>query len=90
MYIVGYTSGSYDDFESSNLFITEDLEIAENYIKKATRILNNIKSFVELIDEQIDDLQKGHPDREKHLFLWSKYHGFSEINGFNCHEIEQR
>ncbi len=34
IYIVKYSSGSYDDYYEQNIFATKSLEVASNYIQK--------------------------------------------------------
>ena len=34
IYIVKYSSGSYDDYHEQNIFATKSLEVASNYIQK--------------------------------------------------------
>lgn len=42
-YLVGYSTGCYDDWTVHNLFVTFDEEIALNYMDKFNRILEALK-----------------------------------------------
>lgn len=93
MYLVGYNSGSWDDYHTQPLFVTDNLEFAENYIKKAMIMLENVKNFVKTIDERIDELEdvdNKDANKVKLISLWCKYHKISDINAFTYTEIEQR
>ena len=86
MYIIKYTSGSYDSFHIGVLFVTENEELAKLYCEKANRILKSVKEFMVLIDEKLDqDIE-----RDKYIKLWSKYYNFEEVNSITYESIEVR
>ena len=88
MYIVNYTSGSWDDFHRGNLFVTEDKELAEAYVEKANTLLEKIKEYYREIDEKLEDDED--PMRDIYIRQWAKYHTLGEVNAVAYEEIELR
>ena len=88
MYIVTYTSGSWDDFHRGNLFVTNDKELALTYVEKANKLLVKVKEYYRELNEKLDDdddLTHG-----MYLKLWVKYHTLAEVNAVSFEEIEMR
>ena len=88
MYIVTYTSGSWDDFHRGNLFVTNDKELAFAYVEKANTLLVKVKEYYHELNEKLDnddDLTRG-----MYLKLWVKYHTLGEVNAVSFEEIEMR
>lgn len=88
MYIVTYTSGSWDDFHRGNLFVTNDKELALAYVEKANKLLVKVKEYYRELNEKLDDdddLTHG-----MYLKLWVKYHTLAEVNAVSFEEIEMR
>ena len=54
MYIVYYTTGSYDDFERHNVFVTESELIASEWVAKFNRI---VEKFYDYYIKNQDNLQ---------------------------------
>ena len=46
IYIVKYSSGSYDDYHEQNIFATKSLEVASNYVQKFNRRLEYWKEVM--------------------------------------------
>jgi hypothetical protein len=88
MYIVTYTSGSWDDFHRGNLFVTNDKELANTYVEKANKLLVKVKEYYHELDEKLND--DDDPMRGMYLKLWVKYHTLGEVNAVSCEEIEIR
>jgi hypothetical protein len=89
MYIIVYTAGSWDDYSSGHIFITEDEEIAKKYCIKANSLLLKIKEFVRGIDSKIDELGND-SDGGVNVKLWCKYHTMSDVNEISYKQIEKR
>ena len=88
MYIVTYTSGSWDDFHRGNLFVTNDKELALTYVEKANKLLVKVKEYYHELNEKLDDdddLTHG-----MYLKLWVKYHTLGEVNAVSFEQIEMR
>jgi len=84
MYIVAYSSGSYEDWREHLIFATQDKEMAEKYIEKANSILTKWLSFY---------LGKATEEYEKEIEEWvfmRRYSCLEDINSFYIMEIEIR
>ena len=88
MYIVTYTSGSWDDFHRGNLFVTNDKELALAYVEKANTLLVKVKEYYHELNEKLDD--DDDLTRGMYLKLWVKYHTLGEVNAVSLEEIEMR
>ena len=88
MYIVTYTSGSWDDFHRGNLFVTNDKELALAYVEKANTLLVKVKEYYHELNEKLDD--DDDLTRGMYLKLWVKYHTLGEVNAVSFEEIEMR
>lgn len=47
MYLVKYSSGLWDDWQTFCLFVTHDKDIAERYVKKMNRIGKKLSAYYE-------------------------------------------
>ena len=88
MYIVTYTSGSWDDLHRGNLFVTNDKELALAYVEKANTLLVKVKEYYDEIDEKLND--DDDPMRGIYIEQWAKYHTLAEVNAVSLEEIEMR
>ena len=88
MYIVTYTSGSWDSFHRGNLFVTNDKELALAYVEKANTLLVKVKEYYDEIDEKLND--DDDPMRGIYIKQWAKYHTLGEVNAVSLEEIEMR
>lgn len=88
MYIVTYTSGSWDGFHRGNLFVTNDKELAHAYVEKANTLLVKVKEYYDEIDEKLND--DDDPMRGIYIEQWAKYHTLAEVNAVSLEEIEMR
>ena len=95
MFIIKYTSGSWDDFSKETLFITEDEDFAKKYCEKANSLVQKVKEFVEYLDEKLDkryddDVDEESPEMKTAVTLWCKYHSLSDVNTVSYETIEKR
>lgn len=51
LYIIRYSTGSYDDFVVVNLFVTHDKSLAKNYVKRFNTIVENYREFYKKFEE---------------------------------------
>jgi len=86
MYLVKYSTGSYEDYHQNNLFVTADKEVADKYVEKFNRILDNWLDYMTLFDNE-----HGYRDDEKCTTAISqRYYDVIETNGAFVEEIEVR
>lgn len=95
MFIITYTSGSWDDFYRGTLFITEDEDLAKRYCEKANSLVIKAKEFVQELDKKLDnrfddDFNEDSPEMKLAITLWCKYHKFSDVNIVSYETIEKR
>ena len=86
MYIVKYSSGSWDDYFVNDVFITENLELAEKWVNK----FNTKVEYWKEVIKQYDD-EDGYLDEKYYSLPFSKY--YWKIRGINnafFEEIELR
>jgi hypothetical protein len=84
MYIVAYSSGSYEDWREHLIFVTQDKEKAEKYIEKANNLLVKCKEFYD---------KKSSEELDANLvefFFTSRSMDFNHVNRFYIKEIEVR
>lgn len=79
VYLVSYSEGSYDDFYQIELFFTDNIDKAKDYVKKFNSKLKYWKDYFEKIDIE-----------EKDVANYSRYYSISEINCAYFTEIEKR
>ena len=84
MYIVSYSSGSYEDWSEHLIFATHNEEKADKYIEKASNIL---EKWCEFLKEKSD--KEAENDFDTYIFT-PRYCQLEEINGFYKQEIEVR
>jgi hypothetical protein len=84
IFIVAYSSGSYDDYREQIVFATKDEELADKYIEKANAILKKWLPF--LLEKSNNEVEN---DFESYVFT-PRYYQFNEINAFYIQEIELR
>lgn len=60
MYLVSYSTGSYDTYYQEYVFVTADEQMAIAYTEKFNRILNNLKDYFKknISDSMWDDSNK--------------------------------
>ena len=90
MFVVKRTGGSWDDFYTESLFVTESEEFAKQYCQKANEVFKRIKDRFSEIDSEIDDIDDTDVRRNLLLEWWSKYHTLSDVNAYSYEEIEVR
>ena len=72
VYLVGYSTGQYDDFYIVNVFITENEEIAKKWVEKFNKIHSVWKKYFK---ERFEDAEK-----EEDYQHWDRYYQITEIN----------
>lgn len=81
IYIVGYSKGSYDDYEEVNVFCTFDEKIARKWENKFDLLCRKWSTFYKRLERQ-------HKDRR---YLYSlRYVKIQDINTSFVKEIEVR
>lgn len=86
MYIVKYSSGSWDDYGVTNVFVTEDLEKAEKWVNKFNA---RVEYWKEILKQYYDE--DGYLDEK----YWStpfakRYWKIRDTNEAFIEEIELR
>ena len=56
MYIVKYSSGSWDDYGETNIFISSTKDKATKYVSKFNRILKKYKKYYSKFEEYEDGM----------------------------------
>jgi len=88
IYLLGYSSGNYDDFYQNIIFSTDDKNKAEKYVEKFNRLLEKWKNYYSNFEE--DDFGFIWLKEEyinKHFKNWNK---IKNINECYCQKIELR
>lgn len=78
MYLVEYSSGQYEDYRTYQIFVTDNEQVAINYINKFNAIL---KKWQEFYFEYSNNPDNPYHQREYDLF---------EVHGATKTEIEVR
>jgi len=99
-YIVKYSTGSYDDYYEGTMFVTFDKNVAENYVKKFSKMVENYKDFYRtfeehrypklLLDPKYTDLGDDNCLPEEYSKYWSRWYQLYEFNKCYIEEIEIR
>jgi hypothetical protein len=84
MYIVAYSSGSYEEWREHLIFVTQDKGKAEKYIEKANNLL---VKCIEFYNQKSNEEIKA--DLDKWTFT-SRSMDFNHVNSFYITEIEVR
>ena len=90
MFVIKRTGGSWDDFYTEALFVTESEEFAKKYCDKANEVFKRIKMRFYEIDSELEDLDDESVRRNLLLQWWCKYHTLSDVNAYSYEEIEVR
>lgn len=85
MYLVGYTTGEYDDYCVVNVFVTDEESIAEKWVEKFNNKLNIWKPFYEKTYNSLISLN----DYREH-YVFERYYVVCEINTAFYKKIEYR
>jgi hypothetical protein len=83
MYLVYYSSGSYDTAYEHNVFVTENEEVAIAYITKFNRILQNLKKYYH---QNIEELMWD----ENEKYDWMRWMRIMETHRATYQTIEKR
>jgi hypothetical protein len=86
MYIVKFSSGSYDDYSIFCVFVTEKKSIATKYVTKFNKILKKWKNYYSQFENDDRDWIKEEYVNQ-HFKRW---HALREINECYWEEIEVR
>ncbi len=90
MFVIKRTGGSWDDFYTEALFVTESEELAKKYCQKANEVFKRIKDRFSEIDSELEDIDDTDVRRNLLLEWWSKYHTLIDVNAYSYEEIEVR
>jgi hypothetical protein len=86
IYVVKYSSGSYDDFYEENIFATKSLEVASNYIHKFN---SRLEYWKEVMMTYADD--RGHlKDENWDIPVTNHFWTIKEMNRCFMEEVEIR
>jgi ABC-type Fe2+-enterobactin transport system substrate-binding protein len=83
MYIIEYSTGSWDSWNKHNVFVTENEEVAKQYIEKFNHILTKWKTYLEEILEK-------NPNKINDNDFYERYIKFNEANKAYYTEIQIR
>jgi len=86
MYVVKYSSGSWDDYGVTNVFVTEDLEKAEKWVNKFNA---RVEYWKEILKQYYDE--DGYLDEKYYRSPVSRWFwNIKDINNAFFDEIELR
>lgn len=88
-YIVKYSTGSYDDHYVGTMFVTFDKNVAENYVKKFSRMVENCEDFYRTFKDHVDSRDR-YSLIEKYNTYWNRWNQLDEFNSCYFEEIEIR
>ncbi len=54
MWVVKYTTGTYDDFMRHNIFVTKNEELAKAYVEKHNKVLTKWQKYWEQFENEDD------------------------------------
>lgn len=83
MYVVKYSTGSWEDYVVKNVFVTFDKDVAERYVAKFEATLQKLKSYY----CQFTDI---HNQDENYYIKWNRSVDLQEINRCWYEEIQLR
>lgn len=86
MYIVQYSSGSYEDYREYNVFITKSKKVAENYVKKFKALIVKVEQYYNYMFEKYGQYTD---EFYEHVCLDRKY-TFQDFNNVWFNEIDVR
>lgn len=84
MYIVKYSTGSWDDYYQINIFVTTDKEMAEKYVEKFNNILKKWKEYYSQFKDEYGGI------KDEYLKMSDRFYSLMEINKCSFKEIEIR
>lgn len=97
IYLVQASSGSYDDYGTTQVKCFENREDAEKYSEKYDRVIRKISDFCEEAWVVVSEKDYEGDDDYKNCFhhsIWSKYHykmgGYNEVSIIEMPFIEHR
>lgn len=90
MYIVKYSTGSYDDYGVTDIFITDKKSIATKYVTKFNSILKKWNNYYKQFEETPYEGSCGWiKDEFSEQYFW-RWHRLKETNKCWWEEIEVR
>ena len=99
-YIVKYSTGSYDDYYEGTMFVTFDRNVADNYVNKFNRMVENYKDFYRtfeehsypelLLDPEYTEVGDVNHLPAKYSKYWDRWWQLDEFNKCYFEEIEIR
>jgi hypothetical protein len=85
MYLVKYSTGSYEDYHQVVLFVTHSKDKADKYVEKFNRILNYWKDIVQSCEDE-----NGYPVHTTSESLYDRYYDIIEMGHSFIEEVEVR
>jgi hypothetical protein len=86
MYIVKYSSGSWDDYGVTNVFVTDNLEIAEKWVNKFNAKVEYWKEILKQYYDEDGFLDEKYYHSPVSRWFWN----IKDINNAFFDEIELR
>lgn len=86
MYIVKYSSGSWDDYGVSDIFVTDNLEIAEKWVNKFNTKIEYWKEILKQYQDEFGYLDEKYYHSPVSRWYWN----IKDINTAFFKEIEVR
>lgn len=86
MYLVKYFEFLGECY--TNLFVTEDEQVAKDYCEKFNKVIGKAKDFYGSVTEEAESEEEVLSDYQ--LVMWDKLLFFSEIQGCTYSKIEGR
>ena len=87
MYLVQYSTGSYDDWIEHDLFVTHDKKMADAYAEKMNRIGVQLRQYY---NELYNNSDYGNCSEERLLIISEKHYKWGEYNKCYVRPIEVR
>jgi len=90
MFLVKYSSGSYDDWYEIAIFVTQSEDVAKAYVEKFNNLLEKWKPIVEEGQNKNRDLEYKKSDFSEYCTIGFRYYDITEINEAKYELIEER
>jgi Fe-S oxidoreductase len=84
MYIVKYSGGEWDDYYTSDIFVTSNKEVAEKYVEKFNNILKKWKEYYSQFAGDYGSI------KEEYIEMYDRFYSLKGINKCYFKEIEIR
>jgi len=88
VFIVSYSAGSYDDFYTKTIFVTDKKSKATKYVTKFNKLVKKWEQYYEQFEVKIGSFKWLDEKYVKQHF--SRWHSLKEINNCYWEQIEIR